>query len=189
MAITDEIPKSRLTLTYRTNVNGEPEEVQLPLRLLIMGDLSKGTSKDVRDAKGERIDLDKRSLRQLDGKNLDKIMADMNMSIKVEVPNKIDPDRGGDQIEATLPIKSMKSFQPAEVAKHVPKIRALLLLRKLLLEVQANIDNRKEFRLLLREMAQHPEKATALLQELPGFEDFKVPAASVAALKATHAKP
>jgi type VI secretion system protein ImpB len=185
MAITDEIPKSRLTLTYRTNVNGEPEEVQLPLRLLIMGDLSKGTSKDVRDAKGERIDLDKRALRQLDGKNLDKIMADMNMSIKVTVPNKIDPDHA-DEIEATLPIKSMKSFQPAEVAKHVPKIRALLLLRKLLLEVQANIDNRKEFRLLLREMAQHPEKATALLQELPGFEDFKVP--SVAALKAAHAK-
>jgi type VI secretion system protein ImpB len=175
MAITDEIPKSRLTLTYRTNVSGQPEDVQLPLRLLIMGDLSKGSSKD------SKVELDKRSLRQLDGKNLDHVMADMGMSVKVAIPNKIDPDRGGEQIDATIPITSMKSFQPAEIAKHVPKIRSLLLLKKLLLEVQANIDNRKEFRVLLREMAAHPDKVEALLAELPGYEDFKVP--SAAALK------
>jgi len=180
MAITDEIPKSRLTLTYRTNVHGEPEDVQLPLRLLIMGDLSKGTSKD------SKIELDKRSLRQLDGKNLDKVIEDMNMSVTVEVQNQIDPERGGGSITAKIPIKSMKSFQPAEVAKHVPKIRSLLLLKKLLLEVQANIDNRKEFRLLLRELTAHPEKVEGMLAELPGFEDFKLPAESVARLRAAQ---
>jgi type VI secretion system protein ImpB len=37
MAITDEIPKSRLTLTYRTNVHGEAEDVALPFRVLVMG--------------------------------------------------------------------------------------------------------------------------------------------------------
>jgi len=178
MAITDEIPKSRLTLTYRTTVHGEPEDVTLPLRLLIMGDLSKGTSKDA------KTELDKRFIRHLDGKNLDEVISDLGMSVKVTVPNKIDPDRSGETIEATLPIKSMRSFQPAEIAKNVPKIRSLLLLKKLLLEVQANIDNRKEFRVLLRELTAHPDKVEALLAELPGFEDFKVPAASVASLKA-----
>jgi len=181
MAITDEIPKSRLTLTYRTTVHGEPEDVTLPLRILIMGDLTKKPS-------SEKAELDKRFLRHLDGKNLDEVMADLDMSVKVNVPNKIDPDRGGETVEATIPIKAMRSFQPAEIAKHVPKIRSLLLLKKLLLEVQANIDNRKEFRLLLRELTAHPDKVEALLAELPGFEDFKVPAASVAALKATQKK-
>jgi len=170
MAITDEIPKSRITLTYRTNVDGVLEDVTLPLRLLIMGDLSKGTSKD------RKVDLDKRQLRTLDGKNLNDVMKDMNMSLSLEVDNKIDSEKGTSTLPVKLPITSMKSFQPAEIAKHVPKVRSLLLLKKLLLEVQANIDNRKEFRLLLREMATHPEKVEALLGELSGFEDFKVPA-------------
>jgi type VI secretion system protein ImpB len=168
MAITDEIPKSRLTLTYRTNVTGQPEDVQLPFRLLIMGDLSKGTSKD------QKVDLDARNIRQLDGKNLNQVIKDMNMSVKFDVENKIDPDKGS-ELSVNIPITSMRSFQPAEIAQHVPKVRSLLLLKKLLLEVQANIDNRKEFRTLLRQLATHPDEAKALFADLPGFDDFKVP--------------
>src|SRR4051812_38880947 len=129
MAITDEIPKSRLTLTYRTNVSGEPEDVTLPFRLLIMGDLSNGTSKD------RTVDLDQRQIRQLDGKNLDQAMTDMNMSLSFSVPNRIDPSKS-EALSVTLPVTGMKSFTPATVAQHVPKVRSLLLLRKLLLEVQ-----------------------------------------------------
>ena len=168
MAITDEIPKSRLTLTYRTNVSGTPEDMTLPFRVLIMGDLSNGTSKD------RSVDLDLRSIRQLDGKNLNHLMADMKMSVKVTVPNRIDPDKS-ESLQMTLPIEGMKSFTPAEIAEHVPKIKALLLLRKLLLEVQNNIDNRKEFRTLLRQLAESPDAAAALREELIGFDDFKVP--------------
>jgi type VI secretion system protein ImpB len=168
MAITDEIPKSRLTLTYRTNVNGTPEDMTLPFRLLIMGDLSNGTSKD------RAVDLDQRSIRQLDGKNLNSLMADMKMSVSVSVPNRIDPDKS-ESLAVTLPIEGMKSFTPAEIAEHVPKIKALLLLRKLLLEVQNNLDNRKEFRTLLRQLAENPEAAAAVREELAGFDDFKLP--------------
>jgi len=169
MAITDEIPKSRLTLTYRTNVTGQPEDVQLPFRLLIMGDLSKGTSKD------QRVDLDARNIRQLDGKNLNQVIKDMDMSVEFSVPNMIDPDKRA-ELDVTIPITSMRWFTPVANAQHLPKVRALLLLKKLLLEVQANIDNRKEFRTLLRELATHPDQAKALFADLPGFDDFKVPA-------------
>jgi type VI secretion system protein ImpB len=168
MAITDEIPKSRLTLTYRTNVNGTPEDKVLPFRLLIMGDLSNGTSKD------RAVDLDQRNIRQLDGKNLNHLISDMKMSVKLAVANRIDPDKS-DTINVTLPIEGMKSFTPAEIAQHVPKIKSLLLLRKLLLEVQNNIDNKKEFRTMLRQLAENPDTATALRAELAGFDDFKVP--------------
>lgn len=168
MAITDEIPKSRLTLTYRTTVRGEPEDVTLPFRVLVMGDLSGGTSKD------RAVDLDQRQIRRLDGKNLNEVMRDMNMSVRVQVPNRIDPDKAAD-MTVDLPITSMKSFAPAEVAKNVPKIHALQLLKKLLLEVQANLDNRKEFRKLLRTLAQDKGAVESMLKELQGFENFKVP--------------
>lgn len=168
MAITDEIPKSRLTLTYRTTVHGEPEDVQLPFRLLVMGDLSGGTSVD------RKVDLDQRSLRGLDGKNLDSVMRDMKISLKVTVPNKIDPEKASD-INVELPISSMKSFSPAQIAQNVPKIKALTVLKKLLLEVQANLDNRKEFRRLIRALAQDKDAVAKLVAELKDFETFRLP--------------
>jgi type VI secretion system protein ImpB len=173
MPVNEEIPRSRLTLTYRTTVHGEPQDVTLPFRLLIMGDLSGGTSTD------RKLDLDLRKIRLLDGKNLNSAMADMAMSVKLTVPNRIDPDKA-EEMAVELPITSMKSFQPAEVAKHVPKVHALLLLKKLLLEVQANLDNRKEFRRLLRSLAQDKDAIASLADELKGYEAFKVPAGKAA---------
>ncbi len=170
MAITDEIPKSRLTLTYRTTVTGTAQEVALPFRLFVMGDLSGGSSRD------RKMDLDRRMPRRLDGKNLDDVMEDMNMSVELSVPNRIDPERSAD-MQVKLPITSMRSLSPAAVAHGVPKIKALLLLKKLLLEVQANLDNRKEFRRLLRELAANKKAVAALQEELKGFDDFKVPPA------------
>jgi type VI secretion system protein ImpB len=184
MAITDEIPKSRVTLTYRTTVTGRPEEVQLPFRVVVMGDLSGGSSRD------RQVELDRRTLRRLDGKNLDDVIGDMKMSISTTVPNRIDPERSP-EISVSLPITSMRSFTAAEVAKNVPKVRSLLLLKKLLLEVQANIDNRKEFRRLLRQLAQDKNAVGALLKELQGFDDFKVPSSSTnirAAMPAAEGK-
>jgi len=171
MSVNQEIPKSRITLTYRTAVNGQSEDVQLPLRLLMMGDFSNGTSAD------RQLDLDRRSIRNLDGTNLNDVMTDMDMSIRFNVPNRINPE-SAEEIEVELPIVSMESFQPASVASGIPKINALLLLRKLLLEVQGNLDNRKQFRKLLRALAQDKEAVANLLSELSGFDDFKVPQVS-----------
>jgi len=171
MAITDQIPRSRITLTYRTTVRGQPEEVTLPFRLLIMGDLSGGTSKD------RAVDLDHRKIRRLNGKNLNEVMRDMSMSVRFNVPNRIDPERAP-ELTIDLPIRSMRSFSPAEVAQGVPRIRALLLVKKLLLELQANLDNHKEFRKQLRALAQDHATVEALLNELKDFEAFHLPQGS-----------
>ena len=175
MAVSDEIPRSRITLTYRTDVRGEPQDVALPYRLLLMGDFSAGTSAD------RKVDLDQRQIRNLDGRNLDQVMKDMKMSISFKVPNKIDPDNA-EELDVELPVNSMKSFTPAEIAQNIPKVKSLLLLRKLLLEVQGNLDNRKDFRRMLRALAQDPKAVAALTAQLKGFESFKIPAAKSAAV-------
>jgi type VI secretion system protein ImpB len=170
LSINDEIPKSRITLTYRTTAGGEREDVNLPFRLLIMGDLSNGSSKDRREA-----ELDKRTIRNLDGRNLDAMMKDMDMSMEFDVENRVDPD-GGD-VHVKLKVDSMKSLGPAEIAQQIPKVKSLLLLRKLLMEVQANLDNHKEFRKLIRTLAQTKtsEDLRTELARLGDFKDFQVP--------------
>mgnify|MGYP005814642191 CR=1 FL=1 len=177
MAITDEIPKSRLTLTYRTEVRGEKEDVTLPFRVLVMGDLSQGSSKD------RQVDLDRRQIRNLDGKNLNTVMKDMGMSMSFAVANKIDPEKS-EELKVELPITSMKSFSPDQVAKNIPKVRALLLLKKLLVEVQGNLDNRKEFRKLLRSLTADDKAVKQLVEQLKGFENFRVPSVKKAGSEA-----
>jgi type VI secretion system protein ImpB len=172
VAIQDEIPRSRLTLTYRTTINGEPETVDLPFRMLVMGDFSLGTSED------RKKDLDVRALRSLNGRNLDSVMKDMKMSVDIEVPDRISPEDQGGNIKATLPITSIKSFNPDEIVKHVPKLKALMLLKSLLQELQSSIDNQKDLRKLMQELYSKPEIAHALREQLKAHEGFKLPAHS-----------
>jgi len=168
VAIQDEIPKSRLTLRYKTEVNGQPEDLSLPLRLLVAGDFSLGISKD------RKLDLDERRIRNLDGKNTAQQMKDMGMSLKFAVNNKIDPDKDG-EMDVDIPIESMKSFSPDNIAENVPKLKGLLMLKKLLGEFISNVDNRKEFRNLLNELMSDDKALAKMKEELKGFDSFKLP--------------
>lgn len=172
MAIQDEIPKSRLTLKYRTEINGQPEDVQLPLRLLVSGDFSQGSSKD------RQLDLEERRLRSMDGRNTDAVMRDMGINLKFTVPNRIDPDQEED-LQVEIPVEGMKGFSPDQVAEHVPRLKGLLTLKRLLEEVNSNLDNRKEFRKLLGDLMSNPEALNKMLAELKGFDSFKLPASPV----------
>lgn len=174
MAIQDEIPKSRLTLRYKTEVNGQPENITLPMRLLVTGDFSQGSSSD------RIFDLDDRRIRNLDGTNTDLVMKDMGMSLNFMVENKID---GGleEDLQISLPINSMKSFSPDQVAEHVPKLKGLLTLKGLIGEMLSNVDNRKELHKLMDELMSNPESLEKVLADLKGFESFKLPNANESA--------
>jgi type VI secretion system protein ImpB len=175
LPIQDKLPTSRITLTYRTTINGQEEEVNLPFRMLVLGDLSLGSSKD------RKVDLDERKLRSVKPGGLDHVMKDMGMSIEFQVPDKT---AGGDStLPVTLPLEKMRSFHPDEFVQHVPKLKALLMMRKLLLEMQADIDNRKELWRTLSELYANPEELQQLLQSesLKGFENLRLPAGTTAA--------
>ena len=168
MAIQDELPQSRITRKYRTKIDGQEQDISLPLRTMILGDFSQGSSKDRQES------LEDRRLRSLDGSNrVDDLMKDMDITLKVHVPNKIDPGR--DEVEVTLPITSMKSFSPDEVAQHIPQVKALTLLKELLLEMQSNIDNRRDLRKLVQELYQNPDSLQKTLAALKAYGGCRLP--------------
>lgn len=171
MAIQDEIPKSRLTLKYKTEISGQPEDLTLPMRLLVTGDFSLGTSKD------RKVDLEERRLRNMDGTNTNAVMNDMGMSLKFAVANKIDPDNEED-MNVEIPMDSMKAFLPDHIAENVPKLKGVLMLKRLLEEVLSNVDNRKEFRNLLGKLMSDEEALGKMMEELKDFESFKLPTAT-----------
>ncbi|QSH41075.1 type VI secretion system contractile sheath small subunit [Lentisphaerota bacterium ZTH] len=168
MAIIDEVPKSRITIKYETDINGEKVQREIPLRLLVMGNLSAGTSKD------SKLDLNERRVRELDGKNLDATMKDMDTRLCFSVSNKINPDKDP-SLDVEIPIDSMKSFNPATIAERVPQLKSLLILKQLINELETTVDNNKKFRQHLGEILADPEKLTAIKDQLPNLTNYTLP--------------
>ncbi|MFL5352443.1 type VI secretion system contractile sheath small subunit [Archangium sp.] len=173
MPIQDKLPKSRITLVYRTNINGQEEDVKLPFRVVVLGDFSLGSATD------RQVDLEERKLRSVTGSNLNDLMGDMGMSIQFEVDDKVSADGEG-KMAVELPIDRMKSFHPDEIVHHVPKLKALLLMRKLLLEMQSDIDNRKDLRRKLYELFSNKEELKKLLEseQLKSYASMRLPVAA-----------
>lgn len=162
MPVQDEVPKSRITLTYKTEVDGEPAATELPFRMLIPGDFSLGTSID------RQKDLDDREVRNLNGTNTNEVMKNMGIFLDMVVANKISPETE-ESIRVKLKIDGINSFSPESVAKQVPQIRSLLLLKKLLLEIQSNIANKKEFAQLLNKLYANQTALEKLKSELKEY--------------------
>lgn len=176
MPVQDEVPKSRITLTYRTEIDGEPAPVELPLRLLIPGDFSLGTSTD------RKKDLEERDVRNFNGANTDDVMKSMNISLDMVVPNKISPDTE-ESIRVNLKIAGLKSFSPESVAHQVPQVRSLILFKKLLEEIQSNIANKKEFAQLLNKLYSNQKSLEKLKEELKAYSPPTLPKKEVGQLE------
>lgn len=167
MPVQDEIPKSRITLTYKTEVDGEPAVVNLPFRLMVLGDFSNGSSRD------RSLELEERNLRSMDGKNTDEVMKDMGINLEMVVPDKLKND--GSDMRVQLKVDSMNSFSPEDIAKQIPQVRSLLLLKKLLEEIQSNVANKKEFAQLLGKLYSNEELYNKMKDELKEFAVYRIP--------------
>ena len=167
MTARNTVPKSRIMLTYDTRQPDQPrKEKELPLRLLVVGDLT-GRAMKPDPAPGDpprpKDEFEDRKIHDLNGNNLDTVMAKLNIQVELKgIANHV--EKPGTPFDVTIPITSMASFEPGEVVNHVASTRRLLQIRKLLLELQACVDNNKQFRRLVRELTSPPR--AALLEQL-----------------------
>ena len=74
-----------------------------------------------------------------------------------------------------IPVRSMDSFKPENVASAVPSLSRLLAARNLLKDLKSNLLDNREFRRRLEELIKNPESAENLRNELrkmvPELED------------------
>jgi type VI secretion system protein ImpB len=167
MPIQDEVMKSRITLIYNTVVNGEPMPKELPLRLMVMGDMSKGSSKD------RKVKLAERGIRNFDGSNTNDVIKDMDISLSLNVLNRIDPSKE-ETINVHLPIEEIDSFSPEKVAQNIPKVRALLQLKQLLKEGLSAVGNMPAFAEALKQVYSDREAYDAFKKTLEPLSDLKI---------------
>jgi type VI secretion system protein ImpB len=149
-------PRERVNIVYRPATGDAMEEVELPLKLLVMGDFT-GKSDDRPLEEREPINIDK--------DNFNEVLKAQNVGLKITVPNKIsgEPD---DEMSVELNFDSIKAFGPEEIAKNTPELNRLLELREALGALKGPLSNIPNFRKKIQELVKDESAREKLLKEL-----------------------
>ncbi|MBK2029429.1 type VI secretion system contractile sheath small subunit [Francisella noatunensis] len=161
----NKIPNSRLMINYETKVDGVLKKKELPYRVLVVGDLSKGRSVD---AKKEFID---RAVRRVNN-GVDRALEDMNISFDFEAPNFVSKDPSN--LKVNYRIQSVKDFKPDAVAKKVPEIGALLEMKEILASFAKNIENNRNLKKTIDMIFSDNNELEALKSKIPTLTNYTI---------------
>lgn len=131
----NEVPKARVNIKLDLHTGGAQKKVELPLKLMVMGDYSNGK---------EQRPLSARSKMNIDKNNFDSVLSEYSPCLKLTVENTLVNDHCDTSVE--LSFRAMKDFEPEQVARQIPQLRALLAMRNLLRDLKSNLLDNATFR-------------------------------------------
>jgi type VI secretion system protein ImpB len=154
-------PKERVNIVYKPSTGNAQEEVELPLKILMVGDYTGRT---------EATALEDRKPISIDKDNFNEVMANQKINASFSVPNRLseEPDS---EIAVNLKFSSIADFGPEGVVNHVPEMRKLLELRKALTALKGPMGNSSAFRKKIQALISDPESRDKLLKELKVQDD------------------
>jgi type VI secretion system protein ImpB len=153
-------PKERVNIVYRPAIGDAKEEVELPLKLLIMGDFI-GKPDDRPVEKREPINIDK--------DNFNEVLKAQELSLNLTVPNKLS-GRPDEEMNVMLQLGSVKDFGPDSIVNQVPELKRLLELREALRALKGPMANVPGFRKKIQELVKDETARKQLLKEI-GIEE------------------
>lgn len=155
-------PKERVNIVYRPTTGDAKEDVELPLKTLVLGDFT--NSPDERP-------LERREPVNIDKDNFNEVLKSHAIELKFSVPNKLAADKAGKadapgELDMNLSIQTMKDFGPEAIVEQVPELKKLLELREALKALKGPLANVPAFRKLLQETIKDDNAREKLLAEL-----------------------
>ncbi|WP_314186618.1 type VI secretion system contractile sheath small subunit [Aggregatibacter kilianii] len=149
-------PKERINIKYVPATEGQIAEVELPLNVLVVGDM-KGRTED--------SSIEERSMVSIDKNTFSSVMGEMDIKLNINVPNKLS-EKEDDELNVNLGISSLSDFSPDNIVNAVPELKKLLELREALTAVKGPLGNVPAFRARLAELLENDESREQLLKEL-----------------------
>ncbi|WP_153101208.1 type VI secretion system contractile sheath small subunit [Paraburkholderia hayleyella] len=150
-------PKERINITYVPATGGQHAEIELPLKLLVIGDF-KGHE--------EETALEDRPVVRIDKDNFNEVLSEADVALKASVPLRLGEARPDDTLSVELEFKNIKDFGPDAVARQVPELRKLLELREALVAVKGPMGNVPAFRKQLQALLGDEVSRSKLAKEL-----------------------
>ena len=152
-------PRERVNIVYKPALGDAKEEVELPLKLLVMGDFTgQPDERMIEDRKPVNVDKD----------NFNEVLKAQGLSLTISVKNRLSEEGG--ELPVNLRFESLKDFEPESVARQVPEMQKLLELREALVALRGPMGNVPEFRKKLQSLVKDEAARARLLKEL-GLEE------------------
>ena len=133
-----EQPRERVNIVYSTQTDGAAKDVEIPLKILVMGDL--------------RGDTQAVPLRDRKSLPVGEAFATIKPTLSMEVPNHLCND--GSEMHLSLSFASLRDFEPESLLASVDELKALVTLRNGLMAVRSAVGSKPAFR---RELQAHME--------------------------------
>lgn len=149
-------PKERVNIVYRPATEGAQAEVELPLKLLVLGDYT------LRDDDTPLEEIDPVAV---DKDNFDDVLAAQAPRLELQVPDMLSRQRGC-TLALDLRFTRLDDFAPDALVAQVPQLRSLLELRDALKALKGPLSNIPAFRRKLQQIAAEPELRRRLGAEL-----------------------
>ena len=155
-------PKERVNIVYRPATGDAKSEVELPLKLLVIGDYTlRDDETPIEEMKPINIDKD----------NFNDVLKAQKLSLNLTVPNKLDEKADPDAVLAVnMKFDSIDDFSPDAIVDKVPELRQMIALRDALKALKGPLGNIPDFRKKVQELIEDEGVRARLLTEL-GIQD------------------
>ena len=151
-------PKERVNIVYTSDTGGAQEQVELPLKQLVLGDFTlREDDTPLEDIKPIRVDKD----------NFSDVLKGQNLSLQLNVANRLSENAAEDeQLPITMRFQSLRDFEPDAIVNQVPELQKLIALRDALKALKGPMGNLPEFRKQLQSLMNDEGARERLLAEL-----------------------
>ena len=149
-------PKERVNIVYKPATGDAKEEVELPLKTLVVGDFT------LRD---DDTPVENRKTINVDKDNLNDVLKAQDLRLKTTVKSTMaeDPDA---QLTLDLDFKNIKDFDPDAIVQKIPELKKLINLRDALKALKGPLGNVPAFRKKIQELVKDEGTRARLLKEL-----------------------
>jgi len=151
-------PKERVNIVYRPATGDAKEDVELPLKMLVVGDFTLNeTNTPVENRKPIAVNKD----------NFNDVLRAQGLTLDISVPNRLDKEaKEDDKLAMKLKFDSIKDFEPDAIVDNVPELKQLIALRSALKALKGPLGNLPDFRKRIQEAVKDDGIRQRLLTEL-----------------------
>jgi type VI secretion system protein ImpB len=149
-------PKERVNIVYKSNTGDLAEDVELPLKLLMLGDFT-GKEDDTPVEDREPVNINK--------DNFNDVMSGMNLSVDLNIKDTLS-EKDDDEMSVHLELKSMADLSPDRIAEQVPELNSMLEMRRALQALKGPLGNVPAFRKTIQKILNDDESRSVIMEEL-----------------------
>ncbi len=156
---TSVAPKERVNIRFQPATGNAKEEVELPFKLLLVGDYTQKT---------DERPVEERPLISVDKDNFDEVLKSQSLSLDLAAPSRLEDGEGSadEKLSVSLKFDRLRDFEPEQLVQQVPELRKLLELRQALVAMKGPLGNVPAFRKAIQNVLEDQTARQRLLDEL-----------------------